>query len=157
MYEIELENLRNSPRRKFTDWDNEKNLVPEKSGVYVIWMSGRFLYAGLAKDNEKGLHRRLNKHAMGQRGGNQFCVRVCDAFIVPFLGQELIDQLKKGINIFDGKKGLIRKFVRENLDYQFLETGNTLTARQLEETLRTGESSLGSPFLNPKKPKVIIL
>lgn len=155
MHENEIKSLLRSPKKKFQNWDKEKSDVPEKPGVYIVWNGGQFLYTGMAKDNKKGLCQRLNMHVLGQRGGDQFCCKVCDAFIIPFLSKEQIEELKKGVNIFDGKKGLINKFVRENLEYQFLVTADTITARQIEETLRSNGISLKRPFLNPKKSKVI--
>jgi hypothetical protein len=157
MYENEIKSLLESCKKRFQKWDEEKKLVPRKPGVYIVWNVNQFLYSGIAQKNDGGLYRRLNKHAMGQRGGDQFCCRVCDAFIVPDLDKDQIDKLQKGINIFDGKDGLIRNYIRKNLAYQFYETKDTKTAREIEEILRTGASPLGPPFLNPKKPIVIVL
>lgn len=155
-------------RYKFYDWDSVKKDIPMSiSGVYLIWFKEKFLWAGMAsvsgqtsqssnsKDEthtkEEGLRRRLNSHALGNRGGDYFCVRVCDCFIYPELTKHDKEQLKKGKNILDGEKGKVRKFVRCYLEFQYLETQDKETAIQLETALRRGEChEFGQPLLNPK-------
>jgi hypothetical protein len=84
---------------RFQDWPNDQ--VPKRAaGVYTVWDGDRLLYVGMsgramaAEDLEvspngrvvaKGLWTRLNAHASGRRSGDQFCVYVCDRFVVPTL------------------------------------------------------------------------
>lgn len=80
---------------RFSDWPNPS--VPKvAAGVYTIWENGRLVYVGMsgrglaAEDiaapdepaKAKGLWTRLDSHASGRRSGDQFCVYVCDRFVV---------------------------------------------------------------------------
>jgi hypothetical protein len=84
---------------RFRDWPNDQ--VPKRAaGVYTVWDGDRLVYVGMsgramtADDLEvspggravpKGLRMRLNAHASGRRSGDQFCVYICDRFVVPAL------------------------------------------------------------------------
>jgi hypothetical protein len=150
MYDIETTLLRNSRDYKFDTWEQDKVSIPEKAGVYLIWYESKLIYVGMAGVKNGGLRRRLRKHASGNRGGNLFCVKICDTYIVPYLNDSQREQLKNGIDIFDGKHGLIREFVRNNLKYQFIETTTKQIAYKIEEYIRMGKSELESPYINPK-------
>jgi hypothetical protein len=92
-----VQELEAGPRHRFQDWPNDQ--VPRRAaGVYTVWDGGRLLYVGMsgramtAADLEvrpngrvvaRGLWTRLNAHAAGRRSGDQFCVYVCDRFVVP--------------------------------------------------------------------------
>ena len=82
----------------FSDWPHES--VPRiAAGVYTIWEDTNLIYVGMAgrgltaehiaapdePRKAKGLWSRLNSHASGRRSGDQFCVYVCDRFVVPRL------------------------------------------------------------------------
>ena len=65
------------------------------SGVYTIWNGGVFLYVGMAwahrdDSNPKavGVFGRLSSHASGRRSGGQFCIYICDRFVVPELNAD---------------------------------------------------------------------
>jgi hypothetical protein len=97
--EAAVQELETGPLHRFQDWPNEQ--VPTRAaGVYTVWDGDRLLYVGMsgramtADDLEvspcgrvvpKGLRTRLNAHASGRRSGDQFCVYVCDRFVVPGL------------------------------------------------------------------------
>ena len=92
-----MQELEAGPLYRFQDWPNDQ--VPKRAaGVYTVWDGDRLLYVGMsgramtAEDLEvspngrvvaKGLWTRLNAHASGRRSGDQFCVYVCDRFVVP--------------------------------------------------------------------------
>jgi hypothetical protein len=92
-----VQELEAGPLHRFQDWPNDQ--VPKRAaGVYTVWDPDRLLYVGMsgramtAADLEvspngrvvaKGLWTRLNAHAVGRRSGDQFCVYVCDRFVVP--------------------------------------------------------------------------
>jgi hypothetical protein len=92
-----VQELETGPLHRFEEWPNE--LVPKRAaGVYTVWEGDRLLYVGMsgramtAEDLEvsdggrvvaKGLWTRLNAHASGHRSGDQFCVYICDRFVVP--------------------------------------------------------------------------
>jgi hypothetical protein len=94
-----VQELEAGPLHRFQDWPNDQ--VPKRAaGVYTVWDGDRLLYVGMsgraltAADLEvsaggrvvaKGLWTRLNAHASGRRSGDQFCVYVCDRFVVPAL------------------------------------------------------------------------
>jgi hypothetical protein len=78
--------------------------------------------------------------------GDQFCVYVCDRFVVPSLTRSQQQQLAAGTLSLDG---LIRAFVRERLAYRFVVTAAGTEAARLEGAVRRGALSAGKPYLNP--------
>jgi hypothetical protein len=114
---------RPAPLHRFRDWPNEQ--VPKRAaGVYTVWEGDRLLYVGMsgramtAEDLEvsaggrvvaKGLWTRLTSHTSGRRSGDQFCVYVCDRFVVPGLTPAQQHQLAAGSLSLDS---LVRAFVR---------------------------------------------
>ena len=126
-----------------------------------MWDGDRLLYVGMsgramrAEDLEvgeggrivaKGLSTRLNAHASGRRSGDQFCIYVCDRFVVPALTSLQQQQLAAGSLSLDS---LTRAFVRERLAYRFVVTADGPEAAKLEEAVRRGVLSAGKPYLNP--------
>ena len=82
-----IEALEQGPLLRFADWP-EESLRLSAPGVYTIWHESKFLYVGISwqdRPNSKGLFGRLNAHASGRRSGDQFCIYICDLFIVPTL------------------------------------------------------------------------
>ena len=83
-------------------------------------MSGRAMTSdGTESPDEpkkaKGLRTRLNSHAMGRRSGDQFCVNVCDRFVVPRLTSEQQREIGDGLLSLDA---LTKKYIHDNLDYR---------------------------------------
>jgi hypothetical protein len=158
-----VQELEIGPLHRFQDWPNEQ--VPKRAaGVYTVWEGNRLLYVGMsgralsAEDLEvkdggrvvaKGLWTRLNTHASGRRSGDQFCVYVCDRFVVPGLTASQQKQLAAGTLSLDS---LIRVFVRERLAYRFVITADGAEALRLERDVRRGTLSAGKPYLNPLAP-----
>jgi phosphate-selective porin len=83
-----VEELERGQSYRFADWPNQK--VPRvAAGVYTVWRGAKFLYVGISGENvtgvsdgskAKGLFERLNSHALGHRGNDQFCVLVCPPY-----------------------------------------------------------------------------
>jgi len=143
-----LESLAVGPRYRFADWPN--TVMPRGPvGVYTVWLGASFLYVGMSwkEHTERGLWGRMNSHASGRRSGDQFCVYICDRFVVPKLSaeeQRLVgaDELKLD--------DLTRGFIADNLDYRFALTESGDQARSLERRVRSeGLLGCGLPFLNP--------
>ena len=154
----DLATLETGPSYRFSDWPNP--LVKRTPGVYTVWELGRFLYVGmagrgvLAHDVEspdepkrtKGLWGRLNAHASGRRSGDQFCVYVCDRFVVPSLTSEQQRQIEVGELFLDD---LTRAQICDQYEYRFVPTADGKTAHDLEAIVRHGALGVGKPFLNP--------
>jgi hypothetical protein len=151
------------PRHRFQDLPNDQ--VPKRAaGVYTVWDGDRLLYVDMsgramtAEDLEvspngrvvaKGLWTRLNAHASGRRSGDQFCVYVCDRFVVPALTPSQQQQLATGGLSLDD---LTRGFIRDRLAYRFVVTVDGTEAARLEAEVRRGALMVGRPNLNPLEP-----
>ncbi|MEC7921963.1 MAG: hypothetical protein VX496_01055 [Planctomycetota bacterium] len=140
----------------FSDWPNEE--IPRVSvGVYTIWRGQQLIYVGYSGRNlrpheikaakkPKGLLTRLKSHRTGLRSGDQFCLYVCDRFIIPVLDTETQQRLAVGERLLDG---LTRKFIRGELSYRFITTEGSEAARRIESQVREGILNAGKPLLNP--------
>jgi hypothetical protein len=159
----DLAALETGPSYRFMDWPDTP--VKRTPGVYTVWESDRFLYVGMggrrpsrrrpsahdvdAPDQPEtinGLWGRLNAHASGRRSGNQFCVYVCDRFVVPKLTAEQQSQIEAGELFLDD---LTRTQIRDCYEYRFVHTADAKTAHDLEAKVRHGALGVGKPFLNP--------
>ena len=158
-----MQELEAGPLHPFKDWPNDQ--VPKRAaGVYSVWDGDRLLYVGMsgramtAEDLEvslngrvvaKGLWTRLNAHASGRRSGDQFCVYVCDRFVIPALiPSQQQDLAAGGLSLDD----LTRTFIRDRLAYRFIVTADGGDAARLEAEVRRGTLSAGRPYLNPLGP-----
>ena len=131
-----------------------------RQGVYTIWDSGRLIYVGMAgrglgaKDLDapdepvkaKGLWTRLNSHASGRRSGDQFCVYVCDRFVVPYLSVEQQAKVAEGELALDA---LTRTLIHDRYEYRYVTTPDGAAAFALEREVQRGALNAGKPFLNP--------
>ena len=147
--------LETGPSHRFSDWPNPS--VPKVAvGVYTVWDYGRLIYVGMsgraltAEDTDapdeptktKGLWTRLDSHASGRRSGDQFCVYVCDRFVVPQLSAQQQTEIGAG--------GLsIDALTRDNFEHRYVTVGNGKDAFALERDVQRGALSVGKPFLNP--------
>jgi hypothetical protein len=151
--------LEEGPRLRFSDWPTQA--VPKvAAGVYTIWDERRFIYVGMAgrglaaEDIDapdeplkaKGLMTRLNSHASGRRSGDQFCVYVCDRFIVPHLSDEEQSQLADGALSLDA---LTRQLIHDRYEYRFVTITSGAEALAFERDVQRGALAAGKPFLNP--------
>lgn len=140
----------------FADWPNEE--IPRVSvGVYTVWLGEQLIYVGYSGRNlrpheikaakkPKGLLTRLKSHRTGLRNDDQFCLYVCDRFIIPGLDTETQQRLANGELLLDG---LTRKFIRGKLSYRFITTEGSEAARRIESQIREGFLNAGKPLLNP--------
>jgi hypothetical protein len=154
-----LRALEEGARHRFSDWPVQA--VPKvAAGVYTIWDHDRFIYVGMAgrglvaEDIDapddpvkaKGLLNRLNSHATGRRSGDQFCVYVCDRFVVPRLSDEQQGQVADGQLSLDA---LTRQHIHEHYEYRYVTVGSGVDALALEREVQGGALAVGKPFLNP--------
>lgn len=155
-----LHQLESGESYSFGDWPNNKAPLVA-AGVYTIWQNDRIFYAGMAGrglseaeikasrksgKSKKGLFRRLASHASGRRSGNQFCIYVCDRFVVPRLTPEQQQQLAEGKLSLDQ---MTREFIRRHFTYRFVVVADPSEVLDLERQVRAGAMSSGLPFLNP--------
>lgn len=154
-----LRALEAGPSQRFADWPNPS--VPKvAAGVYTVWESGRLIYAGMSgraltpegidapdePTKAKGLWTRLDSHASGRRSGDQFCVYVCDRFVVPRLSDEQQTQIGDGVLSLDA---LTRKHIHDHFEYRYVTLRSGNDAFALERDVQRGALSVGKPFLNP--------
>jgi hypothetical protein len=152
--------LETGPSHRFSDWPNPS--VPKvAAGVYSVWENGSLIYVGMsgralaAEDVDapdepvkaKGLWTRLNSHASGRRSGDQFCVYICDRFVVPRLSDEQQAQIGDGVLSLDV---LTRQYIREHFEYRYVTLPNGKDAFALEREVQRGVLTVGKPFLNPQ-------
>ncbi len=139
----------------FAEWASTP--VPKgPPGVYSIWRGDEILYVGMswkepsptsAGSSSPGLWGRLNQHASGRRSGDQFCVYICDRFVLSGLDRRSIAGVARGEVSLDL---LTRDYVREHLAYRFVTTSTGAEARSLESQVRrAGLGACGRPLLNP--------
>jgi hypothetical protein len=155
----QIEQLRNGPLHQFSDWPN-RDMPRAAAGVYSIWnKDSQFIYVGMAGRGKSaediaaadqtgkttGLFQRLNSHASGMRSGDQFCVYVQDLLLLKNLSDEDIDRVVTRQLTIDR---LVRDYVRTNLSYRFIVTGDGKEAIEIESMIIKG--ALGDhPILNP--------
>lgn len=144
----------------FGEWPNPK--VPHvAAGLYSIWLGDEFIYVGMsgrglaepdianklsAGEKKKALFSRLESHASGRRSGDQFCLYICDHFIIPKLSQVELEQVREGSISLDERT---RKFIRSELSYRFVEVPSGSTALKLEAHLKRTGLNGRKPRLNP--------
>src|SRR5687768_678834 len=118
--------LHQGPLHWFSNWSTGD--VPSAGSiVYTIWnRDSAFIYVGMAGRNgissakPKGPFGRLESHASGRRSGNQFCIYVCDRFVLPRVHNRIPE-------IAEGKLSLdrhTREFIREELGFRFVPVEN---------------------------------
>ena len=88
----------------------------------------------------------MRSHSGGNRSGDQFCVYICDRFIVPHLTDNERQALAGGTLSLDA---MTKAFIREELTFRFVETNSGAEALQLERAVQAGSLSIGKPLLNP--------
>ena len=146
------EALRSGELFHFGSWPSTP--VPRgRPGVYTIWQGNEFLYVGISwregtADREvRGLWGRLDSHASGRRPGDQFCIYICDRFVIPTLSAEAIRTLSTGARTLDP---LTKEYIRTNLGYRYITTETGAAARRIESQIRRhGLDGHGQPMINP--------
>ena len=143
-----------SKRFKFKNWP-KKNFPTVAAGVYVIWDDQTLLYVGTAgKDLAKaqksgkkkfGLITRLNTHASGRTAGDQFCSLLANRIVIPSITKTQIIKFKEGSVTLDQ---MTKKYIRSNLEYQYLVVENFQDAIDLEMHSIRGAVFSTKPLLN---------
>lgn len=157
----EREDLQQSKARPFNSWLEESDVPTVAAGVYTIWKGKQLIYVGMSGrgwteadiaakrkrgERGKGLVSRLSSHASGHRSGDQFCVYICDRYVLPRLCRDL-DKLDKA-NLSQTIDDLTRAFIREHLSYAFTVVKDGKTALALEREIKQGALGV-KPVLNP--------
>jgi len=153
--------LERGPLFRFADWPSP--VVPQvAAGVYTVWLDGDLVYVGMSGrgwtaddiarriergEQKKGLWSRLNSHASGRRSGDQFCVYVCDRYVVPTLTADEMRALGQGQGSLDNKT---REFIHQHLAYRFVVVKDGATALRVEWEVQAGALAAGRPALNPR-------
>jgi hypothetical protein len=159
-FEREIRELVNGPSYSFSEWPN-LNVPHVAAGLYTIWHDQEFIYVGmsgrglaeaeiaqkrLAGEKKKALYSRLESHASGRRSGDQFCLYICDHFIVPELSSSDLIQVRNGSISLDDRT---KRFIRSKLQYRFVEVTSGLTALKVEAHLKRFGVNGSKPRLNP--------
>jgi len=154
--EVIPEQLADGEAIGFNVWP--ETLIPKgPPGVYTIWDGENFVYVGMswkeptatASGTSLGLWGRLNSHASGRRSGDQFCIYICDRFVLGTLTTEAISEIVAGRLSLDH---LTREYICGRLSYRFITTATGDQARTIEALIRkTGLHRHGQPLLNPSK------
>ena len=144
-----------SKRFKFKNWP-KTNFPALAAGIYVIWDEQTLLYVNTAgKDLEKaqrsgktkfGLISRLNSHASGRAAGDQFCSLLANRVIIPSLTSTQLNKFRGGSVTLDQ---MTKKYIRTNLEYQYLVVDNFQDAIDLEGHCKRGAIFEQKPLFNP--------
>lgn len=159
-FSVEINQLQEGPEFSFGDWPNK--IVPHvAAGLYSIWHGSEFIYVGMsgrgltedhlksladAGARKKALYSRLDSHASGRRSGDQFCLYICDHYVVPKLSSVDLIRVGDGTISLDT---LTRKFIREELTYRFVQVPNGSIALSLEGFIKASGLNGLRPKLNP--------
>ena len=143
-----------SKKFKFKNWP-KKNFPMVAAGVYVIWDEQTLLYVNTAgKDLDKakragktkfGLITRLNSHASGRAASDQFCSILANRIVIPSLTSAQMSKFKEGSLTLDQMN---KKYIRTNLEYQYLVVDHFQDALDLGEHVRRGAIFGQVPYLN---------
>ena len=144
-----------SKRFKFKNWP-QKNFPAVAAGIYLIWDEQKLLYVSTAgKDLDKalrsgktkfGLITRLNSHANGRATGDQFCSLLSNRVIIPSLSNFQMNRFREGSITLDQTT---KKYIRANLEYQYLLVDKLQDAIDLEGHCKSGAIFGTKPLLNP--------
>ena len=144
-----------SKRFKFKNWP-QKNFPAVAAGIYLIWDGQTLLYVSTAgKDLDKalrsgktkfGLITRLNSHASGRATGDQFCSLLSNRIVIPSLKSSQLNKFREGSLTLDQ---MTKKYIRTNLEYQYLLVENFQDALDLEGYCKSGTIFGIKPLLNP--------
>ena len=149
--------LRNafSKRFKFKNWP-KKNFPAVAAGIYVIWDEQTLLYVNTAgKDLDKaqragktkfGLATRLNSHASGRAANDQFCSLLANRIVIPSLTSSQLNKFRDGSVTLDQ---MTKKYIRANVEYQYLVVDNFQDALDLEGHCKRGAIFGEKPLFNP--------
>ena len=144
-----------SKKFKFKNWP-KNNFPAVAAGIYVIWDEQTLLYVSVAgKDLDKaqragktnfGLITRLNSHANGRAANDQFCSLLANRIVIPSLTTSQLSKFRDGSVTLDQ---MTKKYIRANLEYQYLVVDNFQDALDLEVHCKRGAIFGEKPLFNP--------
>jgi len=159
-FEKEIREVTNGSAFPYSDWPNP-NVPHVAAGLYTIWHGQEFIYVGMsgrglaeadiaqkrvAGEKKKALFSRLESHASGRRSGDQFCLYICDHFVVPELTSTELNQVRDGSISLDERT---KRFIRAQLHYRFVEVSTGQIALKVEAHLKRVGVNGNKPRLNP--------
>ena len=140
-----LRQLLGGPVHSFSDWPIRE--LPASPGVYTVWEAVRLIYVGVAgRNGASGLRGRLSSHASGRRSGDQFCLYICDRFVLRTLSAEQIRGIAEGSLSLDV---ITRVYIRSHLTFRWVAVATAKEALSMERGIRAGGLECGAPVLNP--------
>ena len=126
------------------------------AGIYLIWDGQTLLYVSTAGKNldkairsgknRFGLITRLNSHASGRATGDQFCSLLANRIVIPSLKSSQLNKFREGSITLDQ---MTKKYIRNNVEFQYLLVENFQDAIDLEVYCRSGTIFGTKPLLNP--------
>ena len=87
-----------------------------------------------------------NDVASGRLSGDQFCVYVANRLVIPELSIEDLPKFADGTLRLDN---LVKAFIHDHLDYQYVIVDSSREAYDVERRARLGEIFRTKPRLNP--------
>jgi len=89
---------------------------------------------------------RLNSHASGRAASDQFCSLLANRTVIPSLTSIQLNKFRDGSVTLDQ---MTKKYIRANLEYQYLVVDNFQDALDLEVHCKRGAIFGEKPFFNP--------
>ena len=89
---------------------------------------------------------RLNSHASGRATGDQFCSLLANRIVIPSLKSSQLNKFREGSITLDQ---MTKKYIRNNVEFQYLLVENFQDAIDLEVYCRSGTIFGTKPLLNP--------
>ena len=117
-------------------------------GFIYVGIAGRGLDLTMEHKKMRGIKDRLDSHLRGRRSGG-FGVYVCDRLVLPTLNRAQIKEIAAGGLSLDA---LTKDYIREHLSYRFALMPNYTAALDVESRIARGETPMGLPLLNPRRP-----
>ena len=93
-----------------------------------------------------GLITRLNSHASGGAASDQFCSLLANRTIIPSLTNSQLNKFRDGSVTLDQ---MTKKYIRANLEYQYLVVDTFQDAVDLEGHCKRGAIFEQQPLFNP--------
>lgn len=119
----------------------QRQRIPSSSGVYTAWLDSepRCLYVGKAGKSANGnLKKCIQSHFSGQRGSDQFCLYVYDAYIHAERCRQGEEMTTKQINDWTGD------WIRKRIKFRWIEIDEQQIGSVESEFRRKWQ-----PVLNP--------
>ena len=89
---------------------------------------------------------RLNSHASGGAAGDHFCSILANRIVIPSLTNGQLNKFRDGSVTLDQ---MTKKYIRANLEYQYLVVDNFQDALDRESHCKRGAIFEEKPLFNP--------